>query len=44
LGPLGLIHLLAILTLVMLAVAVWRAHKHAVEEHRCAMLGLSSVR
>jgi uncharacterized membrane protein len=34
------IHLLAIFTLVMLPVAVWRAHTHAVAQHRRAMLGL----
>lgn len=34
------IHLLAIFTLVMLPIAVWRAHKHEVEQHRRAMLGL----
>jgi uncharacterized membrane protein len=34
------IHLLAIFTLAMLPVAVWRAHKHEVEQHRRAMLGL----
>jgi uncharacterized membrane protein len=34
------IHLLAIFTLMMLPVAVWRAHKHEVEAHRRAMLGL----
>jgi uncharacterized membrane protein len=34
------IHLLAIFTLAMLPVAVWRAHKHKVEQHRRAMLGL----
>ena len=34
------IHLLAIFTLVMLPVAVWRAHKHDVVRHRQAMLGL----
>jgi uncharacterized membrane protein len=34
------IHLLAIFTLAMLPVAVWRAHKHEVEAHRRAMLGL----
>jgi uncharacterized membrane protein len=39
-GPWSPIHLLAIFTLVMLPVAVWRAHKHAVEQHRRAMLGL----
>jgi uncharacterized membrane protein len=30
-GPWSPIHLLAIFTLVMLPVAVWRAHKHKVE-------------
>jgi uncharacterized membrane protein len=39
-GPWSPIHLLAIFTLVMLPVAVWRAHKHKVEAHRRAMLGL----
>jgi uncharacterized membrane protein len=39
-GPWSPIHLLAIFTLVMLPVAVWWAHKHAVEQHRRAMLGL----
>ena len=39
-GPWSPIHLLALFTLVMLPVAVWRAHKHAVEQHRRAMLGL----
>jgi uncharacterized membrane protein len=39
-GPWSPIHLLAIFTLVMLPVAVWRAHQHAVEQHRRAMLGL----
>jgi uncharacterized membrane protein len=34
------VHLLAIFTLVMLPVAVWRARTHAVEQHRRAMLGL----
>jgi uncharacterized membrane protein len=34
------IHLLAMFTLVMLPVAVWWAHIHAVERHRRAMLGL----
>lgn len=34
------IHVLAIFTLVMLPVAVWRAHRHAVAQHRRAMLGL----
>src|SRR5262245_30719092 len=39
-GPWSPIHLLAILTLVLLPVAVWRAHKHDVRSHRNAMLGL----
>ena len=39
-GPWSPIHQLALFTLVMLPVAVWRAHKHAVEQHRRAMLGL----
>ena len=34
------IHLLAIFTLVMLPLAVWNARRHAVEQHRRAMLGL----
>jgi uncharacterized membrane protein len=34
------IHPLAIFTLVMLPIAVWRAHKHEIERHRRAMLGL----
>jgi uncharacterized membrane protein len=39
-GPWSPIHLLAVFTLVMLPVAVWRAHRHAVRQHRNAMLGL----
>jgi uncharacterized membrane protein len=39
-GPWSPIHLLAITTLVMLPVAVWRAHRHQVAQHRRAMLGL----
>jgi uncharacterized membrane protein len=34
------IHLLVIFTLLMLPLAVWRAHKHDVVQHRRAMLGL----
>jgi uncharacterized membrane protein len=34
------IHLLAIFTLAMLPLAVWRAHIHAVAQHRRAMQGL----
>lgn len=39
-GPWSPIHLLAIFTLIMLPVAVWRARRHAVRQHRNAMLGL----
>jgi uncharacterized membrane protein len=39
-GPWSPVHLLAIFTLVMLPIAVWRAHKHEVAQHRRAMLGL----
>jgi uncharacterized membrane protein len=35
----GPIHLLAIFTLVMLPIAIWRAHRHDVARHRRAMLG-----
>jgi uncharacterized membrane protein len=42
-GPWSSIRLQAIFTLVMLPIAVWPAHKHEVERHRCAMLGLSSA-
>ncbi len=34
------IHLLALFTLVLVPVGVWRAHVHAVAQHRRAMLGL----
>jgi uncharacterized membrane protein len=34
------IHLLAIFTLVMLPLGVWRAHRHEVTRHRRTMLGL----
>jgi uncharacterized membrane protein len=34
------IHLLAIFTLLMLPIAVWWAHKHAIDRHRRAMIGL----
>src|SRR6185295_1119490 len=43
-GPWSPIHLLAIYTLVMLPIAVWRAHKHEVKRHRRAMLVFSSAR
>jgi len=39
-GPWSPIHLLAISTLVVLPVAVWRAHRHEVTQHRRAMLSL----
>jgi uncharacterized membrane protein len=39
-GPWSPIHILSILTLVLLPVAVWRAHRHDVLRHRNAMLGL----
>jgi uncharacterized membrane protein len=39
-GPWSPIHLLSIFTLVVLPVAVWRAHVHDVRYHRRAMLGL----
>jgi uncharacterized membrane protein len=39
-GPWSPIHLLAIMTLVLLPIAVWRAHRHDVGNHRRAMLGL----
>jgi len=39
-GPWSPIHLLAIFTLGMLPIAVWRAHRHEVERHRRAMTGL----
>ena len=39
-GPWSPIHLLAISTLVVLPIAVWRAHRHEVAQHRRAMLSL----
>lgn len=39
-GPWSPIHLLAIVTLVTLPIALWRAHRHDVARHRRAMLGL----
>jgi uncharacterized membrane protein len=39
-GPWSPIHLLSILTLIVLPIAVWRAHAHDVRRHRNAMLGL----
>jgi uncharacterized membrane protein len=37
-GPFSLIHLLSIFTLVMLPLAVWRAHTHRVVDHRRMMI------
>jgi uncharacterized membrane protein len=39
-GPWSPIHLLAIFTLVMLPLAVWRARRHDVQRHRRAMIGI----
>jgi uncharacterized membrane protein len=39
-GPWSPIHLLSIFTLAMLPLAVWAAHRHAVDRHRRAMTGL----
>jgi uncharacterized membrane protein len=40
LGPFSPIHLLSIFVLVMLPLAVWRAHTHQVTAHRRAMIGM----
>jgi uncharacterized membrane protein len=40
LGPFSPIHLLSIFTLVMLPLAVWRAHTHQIGAHRRAMIAL----
>ena len=37
-GPWGPIHLLSIFSLVMLPLAVWKAHTHQVADHRRAMI------
>jgi uncharacterized membrane protein len=37
-GPLGPIHLLSIFTLIVLPIAVWRAHTHRVADHRRIMI------
>jgi uncharacterized membrane protein len=37
-GPWSPIHLLSIFTLVMLPLAVWKAHRHAVADHRRIMI------
>jgi uncharacterized membrane protein len=39
-GPFSPIHLLSIFTLIVLPVAVWRAHRHDARNHRNAMMGL----
>jgi uncharacterized membrane protein len=39
-GPWSPIHLLSIFTLVMLPFGIRQAHRHAVERHRFAMIGL----
>jgi len=39
-GPWSPIHLLAIFTLTGLPIAVWNAHRHAVRQHRAAMVSL----
>jgi uncharacterized membrane protein len=40
LGPFSPIHLLSIFVLVMLPIALWKAHTHKVREHRRAMIGM----
>ena len=40
LGPFSPIHLLSIFTLLMLPLAVWRAHRHQVAAHRRTMIML----
>src|SRR5450631_1670622 len=37
-GPFSPIHLLSIFTLIMLPLAVWRAHQHRVADHRRIMI------
>ena len=41
-GPWSPIHLLSIFVLIMLPLAVWRAHRHQVFEHRRAMIAIFS--
>src|ERR1700720_3426009 len=41
-GPWSPIHLLSIFVLVMLPLAVWKAHSHRVSAHRLAMIMLFS--
>ena len=40
LGPLGPIHLLSIVSLFMLPLGVWYAHRHNVRGHKYTMLGM----
>ena len=42
LGPWSPIHLLSIFVLIMLPLAVWRAHTHRVTAHRRAMIAIFS--
>jgi len=39
-GPWSPIHLLSLFTLVTLPLAVWRARRHEIQQHRCAMTSL----
>jgi uncharacterized membrane protein len=39
-GPWSPIHLLSIFTLPMLPLGIWQAHRHSVQRHRQAMIGL----
>jgi uncharacterized membrane protein len=41
-GPWSPIHLLSIFTLLVLPLAVWRAHQHRVTDHRRAMIAIFS--
>jgi uncharacterized membrane protein len=38
-GPWSPIHLLAVFTVVMLPLGVWRARRHEVQQHRWTMIG-----
>jgi uncharacterized membrane protein len=41
-GPWSPIHLLSILTLTMLPLAIWFAHRHNVRAHKSTMIGIFS--
>ena len=41
-GPWSPIHLLSIFTLTVLPLAVWRAHRHRIADHRLIMIALFS--